>query len=196
MRRLFLNKSVRDLLTRLSDLTFHIDRTPMPEREPVELRLENAWGMIDLSKLLYPRFCLPSADMDISAAIGSVVAHPSFAGGWASVASGASAPRLRGGTWAHITRMVYDATTANTQAVMGPDTTLANCAPLTLPGTGGYAAEMDLWIPPGWILGLTTTGNAGDNTRDITVWGEEVPMLAILDHPTNPVFLLGGYEWP
>lgn len=195
MRRLFLNKSIRDVLTRLGDYTWHIDRTVMPERDPIELRLEQAFAMMDLERLIRVRFCLPSGAMDISAAVGSLVVHPSFTGGWASLASGANAPRVRGGTWAHIRRIVIDATLANTQAFMGPDLVLANSAPLTLPGTAGFAGDVDIWVPPGWYIGLTTTGNAGDNTRDMTVWGEEVPFVSALDHPTTTVYP-GGYEWP
>lgn len=191
VRRLWINKSLKSIMSRFPFDTFKWEFTSMSNRDPIELDVSKISISLDGNKFMFPKFLLPSPAMNLNVANTIVVPHSAFAGGWGSVVSGAFAPLTRGNCWAHITRIIFDVTTAVTQVVVGPDTTKANGAPMTLPVTTGYAQEVDIWVPPGWIIGLAGTNNAGDASRDMTVIGEVVPFLNWFDYGATAVLPSG-----
>lgn len=166
MTDFWLNRNIRHHLNTFTNALY----ASFSKVNPLAMKfnLDEVQAVIDIERWHRIPFIFTKGDLDIHGALGTVVPLAEFApfdvnDYWA-----------RRGMICHIKRAVYDLTTAATQLAVGPSTTQNLDVAVTLPGTTGFAQDIDIWVPKGFYVGLTTTNNAADTSVDLTIFGEMV----------------------
>lgn len=166
---MFINRPLRERLNQYANaLSATFNKT---NPTAIKFDIEKVLAVLDVDRMLRVPFCFPSPAMNLDLAVTYMIANISI-NPWAPITDS----WIRQGTLLHVTRIVHDVTTAATQVGLGSSFNWSDCAPVTLPTTAGLAENVDIWVPPGFYLGLHATDNIGDASRDMTVYGEYVQL--------------------
>lgn len=163
---MFLNRPIRESLSIAKNILW-LSRTKEDQRA-LEIDFEKIIATLDITPFVHQPFALSQGDMDLSGGVDVMVPIAGI-NPW-------GLPQYRQKTLLHVKYVVHDLTVAQTQIALGPSTARAQCYALSLNTTAGLATKVDFYVPPGYYLGLMGTGNAGDNVRDMTVFGDIEPI--------------------